>query len=128
MERRGTNIPIKITKDHTVPMYNEGSLHLLEYFFIALILLIFIIYINHIRCHRLFDLLLYAIFFMILIPPPLICPLYYPSLASLKILPSPSPYSCNCCHNQHMISSPEPPTYLIPQYFLLKEIVPNPHT
>ena len=128
MERRGTKKPINITKDHTVPMYNEGSLHLLEYFFIALILLIFIIYINHIRCHRLFDLLLYAIFFMILIPPPLICPLYYPSLASLKILPSPSPYSCNCCHNQHMISSPEPPTYLIPQYFLLQEIVPNPHT
>ena len=104
------------TTSTTDRIFNEASLYPLNYFVIALISLIFIIYVNYLHHRLLFELLICAILFLILLhfhltPPLLICPLFSTSLDRQTLLPSPTPSSCTCCHTQHLIYSPAPPTH-----------------
>ena len=105
-------------------------LHLLNSFIIALIILVYIIYVNHLRYHILFDLHLCVNFFLTLLhvhlpPPLLLCPPSptYLTFQTLFLLPPPS--SCTCCHTQRLISSPAPPTHPHPPISFLPGYCPE---
>ena len=87
MEIWESNTSINITKDHTVLVFNEVILHILHYFVISFIFLVFVIYINHLLCRRLFDLFIFTILFLILLPPLLHCNLSSPYLDIKTTLP-----------------------------------------
>ena len=111
MDRREANTLINIIKEHTLLMFNKGSLNILDSFVIALILLVFVVYINNILCHCTFDLLVCSIFFLILLPPLLLCALSSPSMDIQTLFPSLSPSSFTFYCNQSLIYLPSPPTY-----------------
>ena len=48
MTRREAKIPINLTKGHSMLMFNDVILHLLIYFVILLIILVSVVYANHI--------------------------------------------------------------------------------
>ena len=103
-------------------MFNAENLHLLNYFPIALILIFFFIYVNHVRQHLLFYLILCGILFPVLLHVHLLPPPTPPPLSSFVLLFPLStlsldyskPFSlhynsfCNCCHNNRMMYSTEP--------------------
>ena len=116
METREANKSIKLTKGYTMLMINEEILRLMDSFFIALVLLAFIVYINNLFRNLLFGLRLYEIIFLVLLhihllPPLLLCLPSPPYITCQTPLPSPSPSSCSICHTQHLISYPSPLTY-----------------
>ena len=114
MDRRDEKISINLTTGHIMLIFKEPSLHLLNYFAIALILPVFIVYVNQPCCYLLFDLFLcvilsssystsshhYYCVIHLLLPWIFEHPFYH--------LPH---SSCTCCHAQCLISSPSPPTY-----------------
>ena len=70
----------------------------IQYFIITPIIIAFIIYVNHICCNLLFDLIIFAIFFLVLFhfhlhPLLIVCFMIpYPSLSHQTLLSPPSPF------------------------------------
>ena len=80
----------------------ESNFSSLNYFIVALIFLLSVIYVNPLFYHLLFEILISVVFFLFLLPvhllpPLLLCPLYSSSDCKTLLFP-PSPYPCyNCC-------------------------------
>ena len=123
MGTREANTSIKLTKGHKMMMINEPNIYLLNYFFIALVLLVVIVDINNLFRNLLFGLDLCDFCFLILLhihllPPLLLCLPPPTSMAFQKPLTTPSPPSCTCCHTQRLISYPELTTYPNPPIYI----------
>ena len=57
MERREANTQTNLTKGHIMLMFNKAIIYLLNYYFNALILPVFVTYVKHILHHLLFEIL-----------------------------------------------------------------------
>ena len=92
-------------------------------FFVVLISLFFVVYVNHFHCHLLFYLLVCAIFFLLLLYVHLFTPLLfciYPYLYHQTLLLPPSPSLCLCCYYRRLIYSSAPPLINIEKYEIIE--------